>query len=203
MTISVETGRGPAAEGMPGSALFLGLAGAIPFLCAATLPAFGVTSLFGVPVRVAMIVYGAVILSFLGGIRWGLALQEQNPRRRTVELVLSVIPSLVGWVAVLVGTLPGFAILAVAFAVQGALDIRLVQAGRAPAWFGRLRILLTVLVVGSFAIAFSFGMRYGTASLIMPPAMAKPGMLPHGHPRVSPDAQDIGPVKPQVPEERA
>ena len=39
--------------------------------------------------------YSAVILSFLGGIRWGLALAGRDPKAST--FVLSVWPSLAGW----------------------------------------------------------------------------------------------------------
>jgi hypothetical protein len=207
MSLVSDLGRNESPAGdnrIPVAALFLGLSGAVPFLVGATLPAFGFTLLAGVPVRVAMLVYGAVILSFLGGIRWGMALRDDNPDRQALQFVVSVVPSLVGWVAVLIGTLPGMALLAVAFAAQGFLDLRFTEAGRAPAWFGRLRLLLTVLVVGSLAIAFSFGLRYGTAaSLVLPPAHALPNALPnalpHGHPPIMPDAPKVGPVRPAQP----
>jgi Protein of unknown function (DUF3429) len=193
--LAPDSGR-TAPHGIPTAALALGLAGAVPFLVGATLPAFGFTLVAGVPVRVAMLVYGAVILSFLGGIRWGLALREPNVDRQALQFVVSVIPSLVGWVAVLVGTLPGMALLAIAFAAQGLLDLKFTEAGRAPAWFGRLRLLLSVLVVGSLAIAFSFGLRHGTAtSFVLPPAHA----LPHGHPPITPDGPKVGPIRPVEP----
>ena len=62
---------------VPPAAAVLGLAGVLPFVAAAVgslqpgpLGAFALT---------ALIAYGAVILSFLGGIHWGMAIHRANP----------------------------------------------------------------------------------------------------------------------------
>ena len=49
----------------------------------------------------ALVAYGAVILAFLGGVHWGFALPEPSGRGERARLVLGVVPSLVGWVALL------------------------------------------------------------------------------------------------------
>ena len=46
--------------------------------------------------------YGAVILSFLGGIRWGAALRGIGASQRRFDFAISVIPSLAGWAALLI-----------------------------------------------------------------------------------------------------
>jgi hypothetical protein len=178
---------------IPDSALLIGFAGAVPFLVGATLPAFGFAFVGGVPVRVALIVYGAVILSFLGGIRWGLALRDGDRRRQAIAFFLSALPAAIGWTAVLIGTLPGLALLACAFAIQGMIDIHLTGTGQMPGWFGRLRIVLTILVVGSLSLAFSVGMRPLETG---PAASRSAPVLPKGHPLL-PDNQ--GPVRPKPP----
>ena len=50
-----------------------------------------------------LLVYGAVITSFLGGIHWGLAMRAEpaDAGPREVHLLWGVMPSIVGWVAVL------------------------------------------------------------------------------------------------------
>jgi Protein of unknown function (DUF3429) len=96
--------------------LLLGLLGLIPFLvcaylaCAWQQPGDGRALL-------ALIAYGAVILSFLGGVHWGFALAEPagdlaalaapvtHGRAENARIGLAVLPSLLGWVAVLIGVL--------------------------------------------------------------------------------------------------
>lgn len=97
--------------------------------------------------------YCAIILSFLGGIRWGLGMVFRDggsPR----DLVASCIPPLVGWAAVFAPAPFAFALFAAAFAAQGAWDAFAAHSGMAPGWYGRLRILLTVLVVAAMVLAF-------------------------------------------------
>ena len=85
---------------VPASAAWLGAAGAIPFVAssAATLFLAGENRLFAVH---TLLTYGAVILSFLGGIHWGLAIAGPRRERLWIRLVVSVIPSLMGWAALL------------------------------------------------------------------------------------------------------
>ncbi|MEP4431024.1 MAG: DUF3429 domain-containing protein, partial [Hyphomicrobiales bacterium] len=52
-------------------------------------------------IGLALLVYGAVILSFLGGIRWGTALNLHDKQAQKWQLCLSVLPSLLGWTCVL------------------------------------------------------------------------------------------------------
>lgn len=97
--------------------------------------------------------YAAVILSFLGGIRWGLGMVTRDggsPR----DLIASCAPPLLGWAAIFVPVPYGFALFAAAFAAQGAWDAFAVQSGIAPRWFGSVRTLLTALVVAAMVLAF-------------------------------------------------
>ena len=76
---------------IPGKAAVLGYAGVIPFAAAAALVTLGTASVRPVALD-GFLVYAAVILSFLGGIRWGAAsIARTGPGR---ELVISVLPSL-------------------------------------------------------------------------------------------------------------
>jgi hypothetical protein len=138
---------------IPGGALALALAGVIPFAaCAAALHALDGARPQSEAAQ-ALAAYGAVILSFLGGVRWGAALAL--PRAGlTPELALAVIPSLLGWCTLLLpGATQPLLALALGFAVFGVLDVR--EGGRAawPAWYSRLRLLLTLLVLGCLAVA--------------------------------------------------
>lgn len=98
--------------------------------------------------------YGAVILSFLGGIRWGVAMVGAGETKlRSLELTLSVVPSLAGWFAVFMPRSEALYFLAFCFLVQGIWDLFLVAQNRAPQWFKTLRLLLTILVTLTLFIA--------------------------------------------------
>ena len=109
---------------IPRTALILGLAGALPFWAMALVLLFSHSALMAAFAVKGGIAYGAVILSFLGGIRWGEALKPYGRRERAWAFSLSVVPSLAGWAALLMPAIP---------ALSG--------------WFGKLRAILTSLAV--------------------------------------------------------
>ena len=96
--------------------------------------------------------YGAVILSFLGGIRWGFAIAYEPFDKRS--LTLSVVPSLLGWFALLLPDQYAVLVLLLGFCAQGAWDSFYINAGNAPPWFGRLRITITFLVAIAHILVF-------------------------------------------------
>ena len=128
-----------------GAVPFIGLAGATPFLAAA--PRNLVVH--------ALIGYGATILSFLGGAHWGLAISPQNISDREnlpARLIVSVIPSLVGWSALLVAETTGLFILAVGVAALLWVDLRAARLSQVPSWYPKLRIPLTGAVVAALLL---------------------------------------------------
>ena len=133
-------------EPIPNTALWLGLAGAVPFVASALgswldpdLARRGIWLTLG-------LAYGAIILSFLGGIRWGVTLSAPLRER---ELALSVLPSLAGWAALILPSAIGVCLLIGGFLMQALWDVTSVHTGRLPQWFGRLRMILTTIVVVS------------------------------------------------------
>ena len=144
---------------IPVSALLLGVAGLIPFFGLAIWQ--GVTSdeLLAERLMMAFVFYAASILSFLGGVGWGLAMNETDPVQRGLGFGVSTVPSLIAWAAAFINVQNlGFAltILGAAFVLQSAWDWHLTQIGRAPRWFASLRIGLTVAVICAIALAWSF-----------------------------------------------
>ena len=102
---------------------------------------------------VLLTAYAAAVLSFLGGIRWGLALRGRDGNGKA-DLILGIVPPLVGWIAIVVPAPLNFVLLAVAFAAQGAWDSLTLTSDAAPDWFRRIRIQMTVLVVAALVVAF-------------------------------------------------
>lgn len=136
---------------VPSSAKWLGALGAIPFVAIAV--AVPVVPDHMRPAAVhALAAYGATILSFLGGVHWGLGIKnpdERNSGKPWIQLTVSVIPPLVGWAALIVSNTVGLLILAAAFAAMLWVDIRATRLGAAPKWYPNLRIPLTCVVTGA------------------------------------------------------
>ena len=91
------------AEKPPQLALLLGYAGLVPFVSGAL--GIWVTPEGWRPfVLEALLDYAAVILAFMGAIHWGLAIRgEDAGEHAQVQLGLSVIPPLLGWLAISAG----------------------------------------------------------------------------------------------------
>ena len=104
--------------------------------------------------RDTLIAYGAVILSFLGGITWGLAVT----RNRTTDplYLASMVPFAAAWIALLLPPFFGLLLLMAAFLGSLANDFMLKRAGLSPGWFFSLRVTLTAIVVACLAVA-AFG----------------------------------------------
>lgn len=129
----------------------LSLAGVVPF---GLLAALLVWSNPGDPgwdgTVIALRGYTIVILSFIAGIRWGAAFQSDKAPR---FFALSVVPALVAWGTVFLAPIVAIAILAMTVAAHGAWDVIAAQNNEVPAWYGELRMRITVLVVAALLAA--------------------------------------------------
>lgn len=155
MTLAAERNR-LSLRAIPPAALWLGMAGALPFVALAT-AAWLPGPAPGAPLSFALIAYGAVILSFLGGVRWGLAIAgygagaDDGPSWK--RLGLAVAPSLIAWFSLLIAAPAGLLTLAAAFAAMLAIDRRAGAAGAMPAWYAALRLPLSLVVVAALLLA--------------------------------------------------
>ena len=140
---------------VPQSALWLGALGALPFVGLA-LAGFVLEGSLRAQASFALVAYGATILSFLGGIHWGLAIAPASATEaagaKPGQLVVSVIPSLVAWSALLLPDGVALLALAAAFALMLLVDLRAVGRLEAPDWYPKLRAPLTLAVVASLVI---------------------------------------------------
>ncbi len=129
----------------------LGFAGLIPFAASSALVVADVHSEFALR---SLLAYGAVILSFVGAVHWGWALRggEQSPR----AFVTSVLPSLLGWVTLLMLTpasvAPAISLQMAGFSAWLSFERR---QDHLPAHYRRLRLRLTtgVLILLGIALA--------------------------------------------------
>ncbi|WP_349570861.1 DUF3429 domain-containing protein [Azotobacter salinestris] len=136
----------------------LGFVGLLPFVIGALALWFIPTNWKSV-VLTALLNYAAVVLSFMGAIHWGLAMcagADRGDRRALAQLGLSVIPPLVGWLAVSFRLSVAVAIplLLLAFVLLYLADLQAIRLGLAPAWYRPLRKPLTIAATVSLLVAW-------------------------------------------------
>lgn len=128
---------------IPNAVVWLGYGGLAPFvaLAGASLLAPEHRSLWSP----ALIAYGAVILSFVGALHWGIAMTapQMPARQRTIHYVWSVIPALLAWPTPLMPIAGGALMLILGFVAHLVLDFSLVRTTPVPAWYLPLRLQLT------------------------------------------------------------
>ena len=138
--------------GIPKSALYIGLVGLLPFIWGVItvhLPALSEWTIKMIGPRFVglyvQLFYGAVILSFMSGVLWGFATKTEG-KQAAIGYTLSVVPAL--WAFFMIGGGPETASqnLIAGFIGLLALDWYFWTSSQAPAWWMRLRLLLTGMV---------------------------------------------------------
>ena len=132
------------------TARILGYGGALPFLGGA-IAANQQIAIWGIAPAYLLLSYGAVILSFLGGLHWGRVITRPYADNRSVPawLMWSICPSLLSWVALLLPVETGAVVLTLCFLAAFKVDQKLIQQQIWPAWMQPLRLHLTMFAVAS------------------------------------------------------
>jgi len=142
---------------IPQPARVFGLAGLLPFVAGALLCWVQITIPIvpdGLTGSFILLSYGAVILSFLGGIRWGVAMQNGGMISNWAIVAWAMMPSLLAWFAIMQSSIIGLPILMLGLVLQLTIDYRSTQAQITPPWFLTLRTLLTLGAIASIAIGW-------------------------------------------------
>lgn len=142
---------------MPLSVSCLGYGGLMPFVVLAGLLVLDQDSSLW---AMALNAYAAVILSFVGALHWafGMLLPGISPQRRDYCYVWSVIPALMGWVAMLIPTSLGHSLLLVGLALAYWRDAVLANHVALPAWYPRLRARLSIVACACLAFPAALSM---------------------------------------------
>ncbi len=158
----------PLTPRIPAIAYVLGLAGAIPFvICSVAASQEGPRAASSL---LALLGYGAVILSFVGAVHWGFALVAQMPAATqpaaaprppslTFRLAVSTVPALIGWIAIMLAVLSmpeiGLAVLMAGFIATVATEARWSRLELLPPGYMALRWLLSAVVVTSLGVVLA------------------------------------------------
>jgi len=138
----------------------LGYAGLIPFIVLSI--SSWLTPPLGHQSIDLLVLYAAIILSFMGAIHWGAALVNDS-QNNSAHYTASVIPALVAWLAVLTVQHIAISLLLVSFVMLYRYDRHVNDQLGFAAWYLPLRKQLTVVVSVCLLITL-------TASLTMPVA---------------------------------
>ncbi|KAH8813628.1 hypothetical protein DL96DRAFT_1505544 [Flagelloscypha sp. PMI_526] len=167
------------ASQVPKPVMWFGLAGALPYLGTAgtsvwlanqaSLAAAGLTAIDpGVAITVlhqaleTQVTYGAVMLSFLGALHWGMEFAKFGGEKGVARLALGTAPVLYGWGTVMLLN-PVGALIAqwVGFTGLWYADAKVTTAGWTPKWYSQYRFYLSILVgtciIGTLAGTSAFG----------------------------------------------
>lgn len=118
------------------------LAGLFPFLAGFLATLFpGLWPFEPALIERMVIGYGALILSFLGGVRWGLRLQ--GGAGSDLTFVMGILGSALGLITLLVPYTIGLLMLTIGFGLHGLWDA---QSGGVPQFYARLRAMMTWIV---------------------------------------------------------
>lgn len=133
----------------------LGLAGVIPFLFLTVLS--WVQGPYQAPSQFALMAYGVVILSFVGALHWAFAMIADglSERERVRHYLWSVVPALLGWIALLLPPVSTLILLLAGFWSNYLLDRQLAARATLPHWYLPFRLGLTLMV--SLALLAALG----------------------------------------------
>lgn len=124
-------------------ARYLTYAGTVPFLFTG-IGQFFADELFGLNLQHLAMTYGAVIVSFIAGIHWGVYLFKETPMNLFIH---SNVVALLSWSALLVPPFAGYFILISSFVYLILIDLKLRKLEIIESWFIQIRVQATSLAI--------------------------------------------------------
>jgi len=158
--MSVTRGREPATDGARRGWLAFLAAGAPPTAIAlsygsllpiAALVVLVATATDRAPFVEALALYVTVLVTFLGGVRWGAAMRADAGR--SAGLAFTILAPAVAAMALFIPAAAAAGLLAATLAAQGAWDVWSGERGRLPFWYGRLRARTAPVAVVLMVVA--------------------------------------------------
>jgi hypothetical protein len=131
----------------------LGIAGLLPFVAGAA-GLWLLSPEWAGLAALALLTYAAVIVSFLGGIHWGLAMSLAQTRRGL--LIWGVLPSLLAWAGLLLNSAWGLLLMAASLLLCYVVDCQIYRSLRLGGWIGLRGLLTIVSVLSCLAGAAAF-----------------------------------------------
>jgi hypothetical protein len=134
-------------SGKESTAKILGYAGLTPFIV------LSIASWLQIPFDIDLIsmlvTYAAIILSFMGAVHWGIAISSNQDASE--YLIVSVMPALLAWPALLVPPTYALLLLLFGFIALYTYDLSTQKKQQLPGWYLPMRKRLTIVVVISLS----------------------------------------------------
>ncbi len=131
----------------------LGFAGVVPFVALAAIIRLGPQTWYAYWMA-ALSYYGAVILTFVGALQWAYALKRSAQGGSAwLQYGFSVAPALIAWLSLLFSVWTALQMQAAGLLVCYAFDRNMARFDPVPAWFLRMRAVLTL--VGAASLTFA------------------------------------------------
>ncbi|KIL67170.1 hypothetical protein M378DRAFT_74364 [Amanita muscaria Koide BX008] len=164
---------------VPTPMMVLGLSGGVPYVAAAATTAYlahaaGLAAMGLVPnvdpaIALALlhralefqVTYGAVLLSFLGAMHWGLEIAGYGGPQGYARLALGAAPILIAWPTLAMEPITALIVQWLGFTALWLADAKATMAGWTPRWYAQYRFYLSLLVgtciIGSIACTAYWG----------------------------------------------
>ncbi|EIW84873.1 hypothetical protein CONPUDRAFT_162195 [Coniophora puteana RWD-64-598 SS2] len=160
------------ANTVPKPYLFMGLAGGLPYVASAGTTVYlahqagmaalgldsmdpGVASTILDQALTFQVTYGAVLLSFLGSLHWGMEFAGLGGHKGYPRLLLGVAPAMIAWSTIALAPTTALLWQWLGFTGLWYADNRATSAGWTPKWYSQYRFYLSILVgtciIGSLA----------------------------------------------------
>ncbi len=137
---------------IPAPAWWLGMGGLVPFALITFVLWLDPTELIKELAWRGLHSYGAVILSFVGAVHWGVGLGHSEVAHQWRTLLFSVAPALIAWMSLLLPPTWGVGLLLLGFSTQYGVERGGILHG-IPPWYLLLRLYLTVGVGSCLALS--------------------------------------------------
>ena len=133
---------------------FLSYCGLLPFVITLLVSILGSKELNSYSI-IMFVSYGAVIIGFIGAVHWGFLLESKSIQRQGLLLSISVLPSLIGWFA-LISPIPfALLILCIMYPLLFIYERHSVLNTLLPKWYMLMRLKLTIMVTIFIFIALN------------------------------------------------
>ncbi|MDR3498881.1 MAG: DUF3429 domain-containing protein [Parvibaculum sp.] len=129
----------------PAAVLVLSYARVVPFVATALIIALSSPSSAATSALAAEMAYGAVLLSFLGGARWGAAIRTGGEQIRFRPLALLLLPTLFSWCVIFMAPKVALAALMAGFLLLALAERLSARQDHGHEWRGGLEVALTIL----------------------------------------------------------
>ena len=127
------------------------------------------------------VTYGAVMLSFLGALHWGMEFAEMGGQKGYARLLLGASPLIVAWPTLAMEPMTALIVQWIGFTSLWYADLKVTGLGWTPKWYSQYRFYLSILVGGwyvCFPSSFFIQTKFKCIAVSLAPSLVHPTGAP-------------------------